>query len=90
LDGDIYYNPVVDAFFVYSDGDWIDMPGASPDELGVIKRRFADLSSSLNVVMEAIEMSHEKGEDGKCRPRCSGCAVKERVETLATARRLME
>jgi len=91
VDGDMFYNQVMDEIFIYDQAEWVAMYNvASSVAEESVKRKVRALADAVDVAMEAIEMSHDRGGDGKCRARCPGCAVRERIVSLATARRLME
>jgi len=99
-EGDVFYNPVLDGLFVYlgpsDDALWdhgwtqigVDVP---PDGyLDEIKEMHRQTRKALDVLMDAIGLSHDPGPGGKCRRGCPGCLVEQRVHEVMVARRFME
>jgi len=99
-EGDVYFNPVLDGLFVFvgksPDADWdhgwtqigVDIPPTGYiDEITEMHRK---VQKALDVLVESIDLSHDRGKDGKCRKGCSGCEVERRAEQIMVARRLME
>lgn len=99
-EGEVYFNPVLDHFFVYvspsPDAEWdhgwlqlgVDAPLKSAlDEIEECHRK---TRGALDVLMDALSLSHDHDQSGKCRKGCPGCEVERRVEEVMIARRLME
>jgi hypothetical protein len=100
VEGDVYYNPVLDGLFVFvgrsPDAEWdhgwtqlgVDAsPNGYLEEITEMHRR---TRGALDALVEAIELSHDRGEDGECRAGCPGCEVASRADQVMVARRFLE
>jgi hypothetical protein len=89
-EGDVYYNVVMDRFFIYTERRWDDLLHPAPQELKKVKDLYRLKTLGLDAAMEAVELSHERGKDGKCKRGCPGCVVRDMFESLLVANRIME
>jgi len=100
VEGDVYYNPVLDGLFVFvgasEDAPWdhgwtqlgVDIPPTGYlDEITEMHRK---VQKALDITMEAIALSHDRDGAGRCRKGCPGCEVESRVEQIMVARRFLE
>jgi hypothetical protein len=56
--------------------------------LGDLKDILQDLTTKVDILMEAITMAHQLGPDGKCRDDCWSCKVQETMRGIKVARKL--
>lgn len=56
--------------------------------LGDLKDILQDLTTKVDILMEAITMAHQVGPDGKCRDDCWSCKVQETMRGIRVARKL--
>jgi len=58
------------------------------EEIEGLKNIIHDLAIKMNILMDAVLMSHQFGPDGKCREDCWSCRVQETIRGIQVARKL--
>lgn len=99
-EGDVYFNPILDHFFVYVEpsvgADWdhgwvqVGIDASANGNLDAIEEAHRSTRRALEVLIEAVALSHDKGRDGRCKKGCPGCEVEARATDVMVARRIME
>lgn len=54
-----------------------------------LAERVEDLERLVGLILEAIDLNHRRGKDGKCVKACWSCRVRETMDGIKTAKRLM-
>ena len=70
-----------------SESKWAEPKDFDP-EIESLKEIIRDLSTKMDILMDAVLMSHQLGPDGKCREDCWSCRVRETIRGIQVARKL--
>jgi len=60
----------------------------SIEGVGNIREAFLDLKAKVDLLMAAIELAHQKGDDGFCIVGCWSCRIEEIMQGIKVARKI--
>jgi hypothetical protein len=56
--------------------------------IGNLREAFLDLKAKVELLLEAIEVGHQRGDDGECVEGCWSCRIQETIKSVRVARKI--